>query len=169
MSIGCKPRLDRDLLESHGITYSEAVCTVRQNGDSQETSNLPEHVESIRQALLYLDIVIPEDRKALFVREAENQLAAWDSPEIEDYDLRPPESVYLVKEELHDAESSAARKGQHPALASAEVEIKHSREVAEHARFHEKNNASEKTWARFMNTYIFRTFRESNVSATGYE
>jgi hypothetical protein len=169
MSIGHKPRLDRDVLESHGITYSEAVCTVRQIGDSQETSNLPEHVESIRQALLYLDIVIPENRKALFVKEAKNQLAAWDSPGIEDYNLHPPESVYLVKEELHDAESSAARKYQDMALASAGVEIEHNREVAENARFHERHNASEKTWARFMNTYIFRTFRESNVSATGYE
>ena len=143
-----KPRLDRNTLEQHGITYEEDF-----NGGTNETSDLLHHVVSARDAVLHVDCLIPERFKEAFEEEYTDH---FHNVIDEDHSniVLPPSSAYIPERKTSDTRRVFAM-----ATAVGDI-VEESKEIAAKARFNEKAHVSEDDWVFFLQTNIFKSFGE---------
>jgi hypothetical protein len=162
------PKLDRSVLEGHGVTYVEDIIPEHQPGDTANSDaglRLPDHVDYFRQGLLDFGIRFPESSKDEFEAEYENNSViaspGGNSSDSKDRSILPPASAYFrVNRITRESESQTA---------TAKILIKENGEVAEEARKLTKENVSEAEWLAFMRTNFFKTFDKALPSASKYE
>ncbi|EAS34506.3 uncharacterized protein CIMG_05530 [Coccidioides immitis RS] len=159
-----KPRLDHNTLKEGRIS-----CFVWTAGDlsaygqihrSDECpSRLPGRVESLMEALLSFDFLIPDRHRETFAAEcAQHEITSLPLGS----SLVPPESAYLEDFEF-----------QTPALGVAknviEREIEEFRAVAERSRDLCFKNATREQWQHFLHSYVFKSFEDTFSPLTRYE
>lgn len=143
------------------ITYFPEVFREGHTIESQwpsgtKLSSLPDHVESVRKALLCFANLIPETSRSFF--EGESQLLA----RLTGQDISPPESAYLKQ--------SSFFPGPSPVQITASKNI--TEEVARlerKAREQADSKDSKVMWASFLQSNVFKTFEGTFTSATSYE
>jgi hypothetical protein len=160
-----KPKLDRTVLENHGVTYIEDVFLKRQTEGLPGSAGsllLPDHVESFREALLHFGSPIPESRRKFFERECQEYSAISLDKNTSDSSYLPPTSAYFKEQETHTRAASSA-------ITAAENNIDENEKLAQKARHFTKKNVSEADWAYFLHFYVFKAFEDTLPSATEYE
>lgn len=156
---GEKGDISKDNLERHGIIYDEKVYTRNQEdpkaSDSQD-SNLPDHVDALREALLAFAGIIPEDWKEIFDDEFEQYGRVIDEKEY----LLPPAEAYFtpLRYELRNPT---------PRSTAAHENNERCEKIAIAARKRAKE--AEAGWTHFLRKKIFRDFDEEKNSRTEIE
>jgi Sec-independent protein translocase protein TatA len=129
---------------------------------------LPEHVESIREALLRFRDLLPESRRKFFEKEAEEHSTIVDSENKEDYNVKPPDWAYL-KQENRGKAWRTLRQYRTMTSNQADAEMERNQEVAGKAQRNADSKVNEANWSKFMSKYIFKEFDEVLAEATEYE
>jgi hypothetical protein len=145
-----KPVLDRKVLAQHGIVYSEDVYS-----PLGSACPLPAHVESLREALLDFDRLIPEILKPVF--ESERQLLRIDSAdESVACNVLPPASTYVPRPD-HMERATIAE------IVRAEDEIEEYRNLARKFRAYTASKVSDATWTHLLHSNIFKRFAATDT------
>jgi hypothetical protein len=138
-----KPVPDRQVLAHHGIVYSEDVYS-----PLGSACPLPAHVESLREALLDFDCLIPDILKPVF--ESERQLLRVDSAdESAACNVLPPASIYVARPN-HPERATIAE------IVSAEDEIEEYRNLARKFRLYAASEVSDARWTHLLHSNIFK-------------
>jgi hypothetical protein len=148
-----KPRLDRRVLEQHGVIYSENVYAPSVNNG--EAPHLPDQVAHLREALLDFDGSIPESLKPFF--DQENRIL--DGGVTHD-DALPPVSAYYS---IPAAQTRAVLKD----MKRANSEFEDDEKVAKKSRKYTVEDVSEAKWQAFLQMEIFKSFED--MPNHGYE
>jgi len=132
-----KPKVSREFLELHGITYDVRVYSTTHapgNMFGGFQLSLPSDVEEVRQALLKFDNCVPESWRATFQDEttdtANEELSSG-------YQLAPPDSAYSKED------------------GSLNFDISDAKAVAEKAKNTNWTAASDSGFIHFLHTNIF--------------
>lgn len=141
-----KPNLNPTILKDHGITYDVNIIASRPDdsvGGSNEDTRLPDHVESVRGALLDFGRPLPRTIRDEFERECETHGIAE----------LPPDSVYYDDQTL-------PRRSCEALAAAAKADFDENAEIAEEARRLQSCDVSEDEWALFMRAHIFKRYKD---------
>jgi hypothetical protein len=160
-----KPRLDRKVLEQHGVIYSEDVYSpsTRTGARNSDTAfSLPDHVESLREALLDFGTPIPETMKPFFENECEVLRVVAADENVASNNIPPPESAYFP---IPNPPTRAKAKE----MEVAENDIEENQKVAERSRELTAANASEAAWEHTLHSHVFKSFRDTVVSRKKHE
>ena len=141
-----KPRLDRRVLEQHGVIYSETVYAPSVNSD--EAPHLPDQVARLREALLDFDNSIPESLKPFF----DQDYRILDGGLTYDNAL-PPASAYYP---IPAAQTRAVLKD----MKRANNEFEDDERVAKKSRKYTVEDVSEAKWQAFLQMEIFKGFED---------
>ncbi|ODH46720.1 hypothetical protein GX48_07176 [Paracoccidioides brasiliensis] len=87
-----QPSINKDHLESNGITYDEFVLTHGDGGHAGST--LPTHVASFSQIVLDFSALVTDQNRNRFEQAAQTYLAS-DRDRNDNNSFRPPESAYI--------------------------------------------------------------------------
>ena len=145
--------ISRENLQRHGIIYDENTY-LSDDPNATPEDRLPNHVDALREALLSLSSLIPDDWKELFDDEHEhydNTLGEW----VEH--LQPPESAYFTprRYELRNPSQESM---------TAHANNEKCKLIAEKARKGAKE--AEAGWSHFHRKHIFGDFDEDGRSRT---
>ena len=164
-----KPKLNREVLKSHGITFEDEIISNTLTQDDQKdkkTLRLPDHVESLREALLNLDGELHRWVEDHFKEELhENPIISVADEERDDVKHRhilPPVSAFIKRGD------SRARRSRY-SYSDNKERVEESSRMAKEPRNYTKDIVSEAEWAHLMRTHAFRTFKHTNPSATECE
>ncbi|KIW20723.1 hypothetical protein PV08_01300 [Exophiala spinifera] len=158
-----KPKLDRTVLENHGITFSEKVYRPDLPQHGTPKSHLPEHVESVRQALLRFGAVLPKTREELFEKEALEYSTIIGSVNNEGYSAKPPQSAY--EKEKHEGTDWRVLRHYYTDKEVDEMQ----KEIVCEARRNADSKVNEATWLKFMMKYLFKEFHDNFTEVTEYK
>jgi hypothetical protein len=148
--------ISRKNLQRHGIIYDEDTYSSDDPNTTPE-DRLPDHVDALREALVSLSSLIPDDWKELFDDEHEHYDNTIEG-RIEH--LQPPESAYFTPRRYEFRNPSQES-------MTAHANNKKCKEIAEKARKGAKE--AETGWTHFHRKHIFRDFDEDDHSKTEIE
>jgi hypothetical protein len=148
--------IGRENLERHRIIYDEQTY-LSDDSNATPEDRLPDHVDALREALLSLSSVIPDDWKETFDKELEHYGDAIIGL-IEH--LQPPESAYFTppRYELRNPSQQSI---------TAHENNEKCKKIAEAARNRAKE--AEAGWTAFHRKHIFGDFDEEDHSRTEIE
>lgn len=153
MSSG-EPDATKEILRQYGMAITEEVYSPMKNiFNGEKLSDIPVSTEYVREALLDIDIRIPNTLQSLFEEELHN-LRKDHGYTREIQSLVPPPSAYYSSPENR---TEAMRRD----IAAAEQNVQQIAEVAQRARRLAAESASQATWEHFLRSYFFQSFEES--------
>lgn len=153
-----KPKLDREILEDHGIVYTEAVhspSAATSDGNDKRNSPLPDLAESTRQVLLYSRASIPDNARSLF--EEELHTLQESNYNVARENVLPPESAYFTV-------PNYGTLGVENERDVAAIHIGYMQEIAEISRTGAAANASEERWSSILHSLIFQDYNDTGLS-----
>ncbi|KAF2108146.1 hypothetical protein BDV96DRAFT_653041 [Lophiotrema nucula] len=121
-----KQNITRQNLQEHGMRYDAQVYPgLDEPTQSTRPYTVPDHIEAVREALLYFDNIIPPGN---WTKHLQNEFKQYGSEEIGPLsNLQPPESATIVLKVYEN-------EGDHAACQAARVKLKENEEAAEEAR-----------------------------------
>jgi len=145
-----KPSLNRQVLERHGITYSEDVRV------DQALLGLPEHVALLAEFLLDFEGLLEISSRPVLENEFRNHTGNARPP----HTYGPPaESTYF---QAHDVNTRRSERNK----AIDEAELKQKSLIAEGARWLEDNQKSEDDWVFYLRVNIFKAFEQHQETSS---
>jgi hypothetical protein len=144
--------ISREDLQRHGIYFQPNVYQAKYADIPATSPNLPDHVDAVREGLLFMEKILPDDCESILRKE----LAEHENMNIgPDWCLHPPQSAFIhVKHHERVLHQSTSLKN-----------LEECENISERAR--EMLEDSEDEWTFFWRSKMFKTFNDEAREQSG--